>query len=252
MTVYFIGAGPGDPELLTIKAQRIIARAPLILYAGSLIPPAVLQEALPSAEIIDTAPLTLDAVIDKIVAAHEKDQDIARLQSGDPSLYGAIGEQMRRLDALSIAYEVIPGVSAYAAAAAALKKELTLPEVSQSIILTRVAGEASPMPPHETLEQWGQSRATLVLHLGIRQIRHIVTVLMPFYGEDCPVAVVYRVGWPDQMILQGTLTSIAAQVRSAKITRTALIIVGRVLAAEDFADSRLYHPDHRHILRPRG
>jgi precorrin-4/cobalt-precorrin-4 C11-methyltransferase len=251
VTVHFIGAGPGDPDLITVRGRDLIARAPVVLYAGSLVPPAVVACAPPGARVIDTAPLTLDAIVALMQEADSAGQDVARVHSGDPSLYGAIAEQMRRLDALGIAYDVTPGVPAYAAAAAALRTELTLPEVSQTVILTRTPGAASPMPPGESLAALGAAGATLVLHLSIRNIHLVVRDLTPHYGADCPVAVVYRVGWPDQQVIRGTLATIRAAVKASKITRTALILVGRVLQAEDFTDSRLYAAEHRHVLRPR-
>jgi precorrin-4/cobalt-precorrin-4 C11-methyltransferase len=251
VTVYFIGAGPGDPDLLTLRGRDLIARCPTVLYAGSLVPPAVIAHAATSARIIDTAPLTLDEIIGHIETAAADGQDVARVHSGDPSLYGAIAEQMRRLDELGVDYEVIPGVPAYAAAAALLKMELTLPEISQTVILTRTEGKASPMPAGEDLTTLGASRATLAIHLSVRNIHLVVADLTPIYGADCPVVVVYRVGWPDQQVIRGSLEDIKAKVKAAKITRTALIFVGRVFNEQSFADSRLYHADHRHILRPR-
>src|SRR5262252_1637588 len=208
------------------------------------------SQAPKGATVVDTAPLTLDEIIAHIEAAHAAKQDVARVHSGDPSLYGAIAEQMRRLDVLGIPYDVTPGVPAYAAAAAALKTELTLPEVSQTIILTRTEGKASPMPNREDLRTLGASGATLAIHLSVRNIRRVVAELTPLYGADCPVVVAVRVGWPDQQIIRGTLATIAAAVRVAKVTRTALILVGRVFESHDFTDSRLYAADHRHILRP--
>jgi precorrin-4/cobalt-precorrin-4 C11-methyltransferase len=199
---------------------------------------------------VDTAPLALDEIIAHIEEAHAAGHDVARVHSGDPSLYGATAEQMRRLDALGIPYEVTPGVSAYAAAAAALKVELTLPEISQTVILTRTDGKASPMPNREDLQTLGAAGATLAIHLSVRNIRRVVAELTPLYGADCPVVVAVRVGWPDQAFIRGTLATIAGLVRAAKVTRTALILVGRVFAARDFSDSRLYAADHRHILRP--
>jgi len=252
MKVHFIGAGPGDPELLTLRARDLIARSPVVLYAGSLVPPAVVAHAAPGARIIDTAPLTLDEIIAHMRHAAAEGADVARVHSGDPSLYGAIAEQMRRLDALGIDYDVVPGVPAYAAAAALLKTELTLPEVSQTVILTRTGGKASPMPNGETLKRLGASGATLAIHLSVRNIHLVVTDLAPLYGEDCPAVVVHRVGWPDQRVIRGTLADIKAKVRASKITRTALIFVGRVFDHRSFADSRLYHAAHRHILRPRA
>jgi precorrin-4/cobalt-precorrin-4 C11-methyltransferase len=251
VTVYFIGAGPGDPELLTLRGRDLIARCPMVLYAGSLVPKAVVAHASPQAEAIDTAPLTLDEIIAHIEAATARGDDVARVHSGDPSLYGAIAEQMRRLDRLEIPYEVIPGVPAYAAAAALLKTELTLPEISQTVILTRTLGKASPMPKGEDLKTLGASGATLAIHLSVRNIHLVVADLTPLYGPDCPVVVVFRVGWPDQRVIRGTLSDIKAKVKAAKITRTVLIFVGRVFDNRDFADSRLYHEDHRHILRPK-
>jgi len=252
MTVYFIGAGPGDPELLTLKGARLIARCPVCLYAGSLVPEAVVAGAPPGARVMDTAPMTLDETHAEIAAAHARGEDVARVHSGDPSLYGAIAEQIRRLKADGIPFEIIPGVPAYVAAAAALGQELTIPEVAQSVILTRMAMKSTSMPEHETLENFARSRTTLAIHLGIRALREIERQLAPHYGADCPVAVVYRVGWPDQMILRGTLSDIHAKVREAKITRTALILVGPALAeVQDFPDSALYDAAHPHVLRPR-
>jgi len=252
VTVHFIGAGPGDPDLITVRGRDLIARCPVVLYAGSLVPRAVVAHAPKGAKVVDTAPLALGEIIGHIEEAHAAHQDVARVHSGDPSLYGAIAEQMRRLDALGIPYDVTPGVPAYAAAAAALKAELTLPEVSQTVILTRTDGKASPMPNREDLRTLGAAGATLAIHLSVRHIRRVVGELTPLYGADCPVVVAVRVGWPDQQIIRGTLATIAAAVRAAKVTRTALILVGRVLAAQDFTDSRLYAADHRHILRPGG
>ena len=251
MTVHFIGAGPGDPDLITVRGRDLIACCPVVLYASSLVPPAVIAYAPKSAKVVDTAPLTLDEIIGHIDDAHEAGLDVARVHSGDPSLYGAIAEQMRRLDALGIPYDVTPGVPAYAAAAAALKTELTLPEVSQTIILTRTEGKASPMPNREDLATLGAAGATLAIHLSVRNIRRVVAELTPLYGADCPVVVAVRVGWPDQQMIRGTLATIASAVRTAKVTRTALILVGRVLDSGDFADSRLYDAGHRHLLRPR-
>jgi precorrin-4/cobalt-precorrin-4 C11-methyltransferase len=251
MRVYFIGAGPGDPELLTLRGRDLIARCPLVLYAGSLVPAAVVAHAAAGATVIDSAPLTLDEIIGHIEQAAARRDDVARVHSGDPSLYGAIAEQMRRLDRLRIEYEIVPGVPAYAAAAALLKTELTLPEVSQTVILTRTEGKASPMPAREDLKTLGASGATLAVHLSVRNIHLVVGELTPLYGADCPVVVLFRVGWPDQRVIRGTLADIKAKVKAAKMTRTALIFVGRVFENRDFADSRLYHEDHRHILRPK-
>ena len=253
MTVYFIGAGPGAPDLITVRGQAIIRRAPVVLYAGSLVPSEVIAEAPPGARVVDTASLTLDAIVAEIEAAHRAGHDVARVHSGDPSIYGAIAEQMRRLDALAIPYEVVPGVPAFAAAAAALGRELTLPDVSQSVILTRTAVRASDMPPRETLATLGASGATLAIHLSINNLARVVRELSPLYGADCPVVVAYRVSWPDQQIISGTLANIREKVKAAGITRTALILVGRVFAeGHAFTESRLYAPDHHHVLRPKA
>ncbi len=251
MTVHFIGAGPGAPDLLTLRGRDLIANCPVVLYAGSLVPPEVVAHAPEGARVLDTAPMTLDEIIAEIVAADAEGLDVARVHSGDPSLYGAIAEQIRRLDALGIAYDITPGVPAYAAAAAALGRELTLPGIAQTVILTRTAMKASAMPKGEDLALLGASGATLAIHLSVRNLSHVVETLAPHYGIDCPVAIVYRASWPDQRIIEGTLADIRAKVRAAKITRTALILVGRVLAPEGFDDSRLYHPAHAHVLRPR-
>ncbi len=252
MTVYFIGAGPGDPELLTLKAARLIAACPVCLYAGSLVPPQVVAGVPAGARVMDTASMTLDETHAEILVAHGLGQDVARVHSGDPSLYGAIAEQIRRLNADGVPYEIVPGVPAYVAAAAALGQELTIPEVAQSLILTRMSMKSTSMPAGETLENFARSGTTLAIHLGIRALREIERQLVPFYGADCPVAVVYRVGWPDQVILRGTLADIHAQVRTAKITRTALILVGPALAkSHRFPDSALYDPARPHVLRPK-
>jgi precorrin-4/cobalt-precorrin-4 C11-methyltransferase len=251
VTVHFIGAGPGAPDLITIRGRDLIARCAVVLYAGSLVPEEVVAGAPEGARVIDTAPLTLDEIMAEIESAHDAGQDVARVHSGDPSLYGAIGEQIRRLEALGIDYTITPGVPAFAAAAAALGRELTLPEVSQTVILTRTAMKASAMPAGEELAKLGASGATLAVHLSVRNLRRVVEDLTPHYGADCPVAVVYRASWPDQVIVRGTLADIRGKVRAAKITRTALILVGRVLDETDFSDSKLYAPDHVHVLRPR-
>ncbi|HXH01809.1 MAG TPA: precorrin-4 C(11)-methyltransferase [Candidatus Competibacteraceae bacterium] len=248
MTVYFIGAGPGDPELITVKGQRLIRQCPVILYAGSLVPPAVL-EGHRAHSVVNTAELHLEQIVAHIQAAHQRGEDVARVHSGDPSLYGAIGEQIRRLRELGIPYEIIPGVTATAASAAALGCELTLPGVSQTVILTRYAGKTD-MPAGESLASLAQHRATLAIHLGINRIHKIVEELTPHYGADCPVAVLYRVGWPDHDRVTGTLADIVAKVRDRGYHRTALILVGHVLAAERFNDSFLYDEDKAHVYRP--
>lgn len=251
MTVYFIGAGPGDPELLTRKAERVIRHCPVCLYAGSLVPAEVVACAPPGARVLDTASMTLDETHAEIRAARARGQDVARVHSGDPSLYGAIAEQIRRLRADGIDYQIIPGVPAYAAAAAALGQELTVPGIGQSVVLTRVAMKSTAMPPGESLENFARTGATLAIHLGVRALREIARVLIPHYGADCPVVVAYRVGWPDQRLIRGTLGDIRLRVRQAKITRTALILVGPVLGeVTDFSDSALYDPAHPHLLRP--
>lgn len=252
MTVYFIGAGPGDPDLITVRGLKLIQACPVCLYAGSLVPEEIVAAAPSDARVIDTAPMTLDDIIAEIEVAHGNGMDVARVHSGDPSIYGATAEQMRRLDALGIPYEVIPGVPAFAAAAAALKTELTIPEVAQTIIVTRTSMKSSAMPNNEDLETLGRSGATLAIHLSIRNLREIERKLAPLYGPDCPVIVAYRVGWPDQAFIHGTLSTIADEVRKAKITRTALIFVGHALKpAQDFRDSALYDADHVHVLRPK-
>lgn len=250
MTVHFIGAGPGAPDLITVRGRDLIARSPVCLYAGSLVPEAVVAFAPAGARVVDTAPLTLDEIVAEMKAAHRAGLDVARVHSGDPSLYGAIGEQMRRLDGLGIPYTITPGVPAFAAAAAALGTELTLPGVSQTVILTRTAVKSSPMPAGEDLATLGLSGATLAIHLSVRNIGHVVRELLPRYGADCPVAVVVRASWPDQEIVRGTLADIAAQVKAAGMTRTALIVVGRVLESRDFRESALYDPASPHLLRP--
>ncbi|MCV6597426.1 MAG: precorrin-4 C(11)-methyltransferase [Mangrovicoccus sp.] len=251
MKVYFIGAGPGDPELLTLKAAKRIAACPVCLYAGSLVPAEVVAGAPEGALVADTAPMTLEETHGLILQARERGEDVARVHSGDPSLYGAIAEQIRLLKRDGIAYEIIPGVPAYTAAAAALGQELTVPEVAQSIVLTRVSMKSTGMPAGETLENFARTGTTLAIHLGIRALREIERVLTPHYGAECPVAVVYRVGWPDQMILRGSLSDIQAKVRESKITRTALILVGPALAeVTEFPDSALYDPTKPHVLRP--
>ena len=251
MTVHFIGAGPGAADLITVRGRDLISRCPVCLYAGSLVPRELVAAAPRGARVVDTAPLTLDEITAEMAAAHGKGQDVARVHSGDPSLYGAIAEQMRRLDRLGIAYDVTPGVPTFAAAAALLKCELTLPEVSQTVILTRTAMKASAMPAGEDLALLGRSRATLAIHLSARNMRTIVDKLTPLYGADCPVAVVYRASWPDQQVIRGTLADIAGKLRKAKLTRTALVLVGRALAPDNFRESALYDPRHAHVLRPR-
>jgi precorrin-4/cobalt-precorrin-4 C11-methyltransferase len=251
MTVHFIGAGPGAPDLITLRGHRLVASCPVCLYAGSLVPAEVVAAAPAGARVVDTAPLTLDEIVAEIERAHAAGLEVARVHSGDVSLYGAVAEQMRRLDDLGIPYDVTPGVPSFAAAAAALGRELTLPGVSQTVILTRTAVRASPMPEGEDLAMLAVSGATLVLHLSINNLARIVRDLAPLYGLDCPAAIVQRASWPEQRILRGTLGTIRAQAKAAGMTRTALVLVGRVLEPAGFADSRLYAADHHHVLRPR-
>ena len=238
MTVFFIGAGPGDPELITVKGQRLVRTCPVILYAGSLVPQAVLSGHV-AEKVVNTADLDLDAILALLAEAHAKGHDVARVHSGDPSLYGAIGEQIRRLRAHGIPYEIVPGVTATAACAATLGVELTLPDVSQTLILTRYARKTS-MPEGEQLADLARHRASMAIHLGVRHLARIVEELTPHYGSDCPVAVVYRASWPDEEKVTGTLADIVAKVQATDIERTALILVGRVLDAEHFAESTLY------------
>ncbi|MCW5698364.1 MAG: precorrin-4 C(11)-methyltransferase [Rhodospirillales bacterium] len=252
MTVHFIGAGPGAADLITVRGLAIIRRCPVVLYAGSLVPPEVVAEAPDGARILDTAPLHLDEIVAEMARAHQAGQDVARVHSGDPSLYGAIAEQMRRLDDLGIPYDVTPGVPAFAAAAAALKHELTLPGISQTIVLTRTATRSSAMPEDENLAAYAATGATLAIHLSVTNLARVVRDLVPLYGADCPVVVAYRVSWPDEKLIRGTLADIRDAVKAAGITRTALILVGRVLDEAVFDDSRLYAADHHHVLRPKA
>jgi precorrin-4/cobalt-precorrin-4 C11-methyltransferase len=250
MKVHFIGAGPGAPDLITVRGRRLIRRCPVVLYAGSLVPSAVIAEASAGARVVDTAPLDLDAIIAEIERAWREEQDVARVHSGDPSFYGAIAEQIRRLQSLGIAYDITPGVPAFAAAAAALGQELTLPEIAQSVVLTRTAVRASAMPDGEDLAAFAATGATLAIHLSINNLARVVRALLPVCGADCPAVVAYRVSWPDERIIRATLGTIRDQVKGQGITRTALILVGRALDAEAFADSRLYASEHHHVLRP--
>ena len=252
MTVYFIGAGPGAPDLITVRGLKLIERCPVCLYAGSLVPEEIVEAAPQGARVLDTAPMHLDAIIAEMETAHAAGQDVARVHSGDPSIYGATAEQMRRLDALGIPYEVVPGVPAFAAAAARLSTELTLPEIAQTVIVTRTGMKASSMPENETLEVLGQSRATLAIHLSIRNLDYIRRTLEPYYGADCPVVIAYRATWPDELYIRTTLADMKEEVRKAKITRTALVLVGPVFGTHDFRESALYDADFSHVLRNRG
>ena len=251
MTVHFIGAGPGAADLITVRGRDLIRACPVVLYAGSLVPEAIVAEAATDALVKDTAPMHLDEIIAEMVRADGEGLDVARVHSGDPSLYGAIAEQMRRLDGLGIAYDITPGVPAFAAAAAVLKSELTVPEICQTVILTRTAVRSSHMPEGEDLKTLGASGATLAIHLSVNNIAKVVRELSPLYGEDCPVVVAYRVTWPDEHIIRTTLAEVRAAVKKAGMTRTALVFVGKALAAQDHVDSRLYAADHHHVLRPR-
>ena len=249
MTVHFIGAGPGAADLITVRGRDLIARCPVCLYAGSIIPRDLLRHCPPGARIVDTAPLSLDEIEAEFVSAHAAGHDVARLQSGDLSIYSALAEQLRRLDRHGIPYTLTPGVPAFAAAAAALQCELTVPEVAQSVVLTRIGGRASRMPEKEQLAIFAASGATLVLHLAIHAVEEIAGELAPFYGATCPATVVAQASAPEQRILRGTLADIAAKVAAARIERTALIMVGPALAAENFRDSALYDPDYRRRFR---
>jgi precorrin-4/cobalt-precorrin-4 C11-methyltransferase len=249
MTVHFIGAGPGAPDLITLRGRDLIARSPVCLYAGSLVPRALLEYCPKGARIMDTAPMSLDGICAEFSRAHREAEDVARLHSGDLSIWSALGEQIRAVERLSIPYTITPGVPAFAAAAAALGVELTLPEVAQSLVLTRTQGRASSMPEQEKLENFAATRATLAIHLSIHAIGEVVDELMPHYGAGCPVAIIFRASWPDQRILRGTLGSIAKQLNEAPMERTALILVGQVLAAGDFRDSALYDKDYQRRFR---
>ncbi len=240
MTVHFIGAGPGAPDLLTLRAAALIAACPVCVYAGALVPAEVLGHAPAGARLVDTQHLTLDEIVGELRSAHERGDDVARLHSGDLSIYSALGEQTRRLDELGIPWDVTPGVPAFAAAAAALRGELTLPGVAQTVILTRHSRESTAMPPGEQLAGLAAHGTTLVLHLAVQAIDEIVATLEPHYGADCPAVVVARASWPDELILDGTLATIAAAVREAGVRRTAVVMVGRALAASGFVESHLY------------
>ncbi|MGW1882697.1 precorrin-4 C(11)-methyltransferase [Streptomyces sp. NPDC001970] len=248
MTVYFIGAGPGAADLITVRGARTLASCRVCLYAGSLVPRELIADCPPDARLVDTARLDLDRIVAEMVRAHEEGHDVARLHSGDPSVFSAVAEQMRRLDVAGIPYEVVPGVPAFAAAAAALKRELTVPTVGQTVVLTRIAQQATPMPPGEDLATLGRSGALLVVHLAARYVDRVVAELLPHYGAECPAAVVAMASRPDEVVLRGTLDDIAEQTKAAGITKTAVIIVGRTLAASQFRDSHLYDPAReRHV-----
>jgi len=249
MTVHFIGAGPGAADLITLRGRDLLARCPICLYAGSIVSSELLAHCPANARIINTAPMTLDDIEAEYVAAHGQGKDVARLHSGDLSIYSALAEQIRRLDRRGIPYTLTPGVPAFAAAAAAIGCELTIPEVTQSLVLTRMPGRASRMPESESLSTFAAARATLAIHLAIHMIGAIVEELMPFYGADCPVAVVVRASWPDQRIVRGTLDNIAEKIATDPIERTALVLVGHALGADEFRDSALYDPEYRRRFR---
>lgn len=249
MTVHFIGAGPGAPDLLTLRGRDLIAACKVCLYAGSLVPEAILGHCPPDARVVNTAAMDLDQIMDEINAAHAKGHDIARLHSGDLSVWSAMGEQLRRIKAADIPFTVTPGVPSFAAAAAALGAELTLPGVAQSVVLTRTPGRASTMPAGETLTNFAATGATLAIHLSIGQLDQVVTDLSPAYGPDCPVAVVYRASWPDQQVILATLATLK-DAMTDNISRTALILVGRAIGAETFDESCLYAPDYDRRYRP--
>jgi len=251
VTVHFIGAGPGAPDLITVRGRDLLARCPVCLYAGSLVPKELLDHCPPGALIVDTAPMSLDEIVAACKRATDEGKDVARLHSGDLSIWSALGEQLRRLEAEGIAYTVTPGVPSFAAAAAALGRELTLPEVAQTVVLTRTSGRASAMPKGEQLAAYAATGATLAIHLSIHVLDKVVTDLVPHYGGDCPVAVVYRATWPDQRIVRGTLDDIAGKVGATPMERTALILVGKVLGSSDFRDSSLYDAAYQRRFRGR-
>jgi precorrin-4/cobalt-precorrin-4 C11-methyltransferase len=251
MTVHFIGAGPGAADLITVRGRDLLARCPVCLYAGSIVPKELLQYCSPSARLVDTAPMSLDEIELEYAAAHRAGQDVARLHSGDLSVWSAVAEQIRRLERHGIPYTMTPGVPSFAAAAAALGRELTIPEVAQSLVLTRVSGRASKMPERETLAAFGATGATLAIHLAIHALNQVVAELAPLYGEDCPVAVVVRASWPDERIIRGTLGDIVARLAADPAERTALILVGRSLASQDFRESSLYDAYYQRRFRGR-
>jgi precorrin-4/cobalt-precorrin-4 C11-methyltransferase len=248
MKVYIIGAGPGDPELITVKGAALVARCPVVLYTGSLVPDAVIARARADARVLDSSGMTLDEIMDVIVGARDRGEDVARVHTGDPSVFGSTAEQMRRMRALGIDYEIVPGVSSFAAAAAAIGRELTLPELCQTVILTRAEGRTS-MPPDEKLEDLARHKSTLCLFLSITLMEEVAAALTPAYGADCPVAVVHKASWPDEKIVWATLGDVAAKVKAEGLKATSMVLVGRVLTAEDFADSRLYAADFSHGYR---
>jgi precorrin-4/cobalt-precorrin-4 C11-methyltransferase len=252
MTVHFIGAGPGAADLITLRGARLLAACPVCLHAGSIVAPELLAHCAPGTRIVDTAPLSLDEIEAEYVAAHSAGQDVARLHSGDLSVWSAVAEQIRRLEKHGIPYTLTPGVPSFAAAAATLRRELTIPELAQSLVLTRVSGRASKMPPGETLANFGRTGATLAVHLAIHALDQVVSELSPLYGPDCPVAIVFRASWPDERIICGTLATIAQKFAEEPVERTAIIFVGPSLAAEDFTESSLYDAYYQRRFRGRG
>ena len=251
MTVHFIGAGPGAADLITVRGMKLLQSCPVCLYAGSIVPPDMLAWCGPDARLIDTAPMSLDEIEAEYVRAHQAGQDVARLHSGDLSVWSAVAEQMRRLDRLGIPYTLTPGVPAFSAAAAALGRELTIPAAAQSLVLTRVSGRASPMPDGETLAAFGATGATLAIHLAIHALDRVAAELTPHYGQDCPVAIVFHASWPDEKIIRGTLGDIETRFAADPVERTAIIFVGRGLGEADFRESSLYDPDYQRRFRGR-
>jgi len=251
MTVHFIGAGPGAADLITLRGRDIIASCPVCLYAGSLVPEGILAHCPQGARIVNTAPLSLDEIIAEITIAHAEGKDVARLHSGDLSIWSAMGEQLRRLRMLHIPYTITPGVPAFAAAAAALEEELTLPGLAQSVVLTRMAGRASAMPEGESLAAFAATGAVLAVHLSVHMLESLIAELVPHYGADCPVAIVWRASWPDQRVVRATLGTLDAAL-GPRLERTALILVGRTLGSDEFAESRLYAADYDRRYRPLG
>jgi precorrin-4/cobalt-precorrin-4 C11-methyltransferase len=251
VTVHFIGAGPGAADLITVRGRDLLASCPVCLYAGSIVAPELLDYCAPGTKLVDTAPMSLDEIEAEYLAAHDEGKDVARLHSGDLSVWSAVAEQIRRLERHGIPYTMTPGVPSFAAAASALGRELTIPAVAQSLVLTRVSGRASPMPEKENLAAFGATGATLAIHLAIHAIDRVVEELTPLYGADCPVAIVFHASWPDERVLHGTLGTIAAKLAEDPIERTALIFVGPSLASQDFRESSLYDPDYQRRFRGR-
>jgi precorrin-4/cobalt-precorrin-4 C11-methyltransferase len=251
MTVHFIGAGPGAPDLITLRGRDLIASCPVCLYAGSLVPEEILAHCPPGARIVNTAPMSLDEIISEIATAHAQGKDVARLHSGDLSVWSAMGEQLRRLRALGIPCSITPGVPSFAAAAAAIEAELTLPGLSQSVVLTRISGRASAMPQGETLSAFAATGAVLAIHLSVHMLDKVIAELLPRYGADCPVAIVWRASWPDQRVVRATLGTLRSSL-GGELERTAIILVGRTIGAAEFDDSRLYAADYDRRYRPLG